>query len=49
MQRGRTVAVPFVVECPAHLDYQHYQTVAFHGGEVFIFGTIASIGWRQPA
>jgi flavin reductase (DIM6/NTAB) family NADH-FMN oxidoreductase RutF len=47
LQRGRTVAVPFVVECPAHLECHHYQTVAFSGGEVFIFGTISSIAVEE--
>lgn len=39
--------MPFVVECPAHLECRHYQTVAFLGGEVFIFGTISSIAVEE--
>lgn len=47
LRRGRTVAAPFVVECPAHLECHLYQTIAFPKGEVFIFGTISSIAVEE--
>lgn len=40
---GRTVAVPIIEQCRAHLECRLERTVAFAGGEVFVFGTVTAV------
>ncbi|MGE0306860.1 MAG: flavin reductase [Acidimicrobiia bacterium] len=39
---ARTVGPQVVADCVAHLECRHHRTVAFEGGEIFIFGTVVA-------
>src|SRR5450756_2297984 len=49
LRRGRTVAAPFVVECPAHLECHLYQTIAFPKARSSSSERSPRSPWKKPA